>query len=67
MGNDFVLEYVLNDARTLKLRVYQRYEPDITSGSRFKIGSGLSWRREFDTFKEFFQGFQKDARRVENQ
>lgn len=64
VGNDFVFEYVLNDSRTLKLRVYQRLEPDITSGRRIKIGAGLSWRREFDTFKAFFQGFRKDAKRV---
>ncbi len=65
VGNDFVLEYILNDARSLKVRVYQRYEPDITSGGRFQVGTGLSWRREFDTFKEFFDGFKKDAKTLE--
>jgi hypothetical protein len=64
VGNDFVFEYVLNDARSLKLRIYQRFEPDITSGSRFKIGTGLSWRRDFDTFREFFKSFKKDVERV---
>lgn len=65
LGNDFVLEYVLNDSRSLKLRLYQRYEPDITSGSRFKIGTGLSWRREFDTFREFFAGLRKDSKSLQ--
>lgn len=61
IGNDVVLEYVLNDARSLKLRVYQRRQPDIASGRRLQIGTGLSWRREFDTLREFFAGFKRDT------
>ena len=61
IGNDVVLEYVLNDSRSLKLRVYQRRQPDIASGRRVQVGTGLSWRREFDSLSEFFAGFRKDA------
>ncbi len=61
VGNDVVLEYVLNDSRSLKLRVYQRRQPDIASGRRIQVGTGLSWRREFDSLSEFFDGFKKDA------
>ncbi|WP_406603348.1 translocation/assembly module TamB domain-containing protein [Neolewinella xylanilytica] len=61
IGNDVVLEYVLNDSRSLKLRVYQRRQPDIASGRRIQVGTGLSWRREFDSLSEFFAGFRKDA------
>jgi len=61
IGNNFVIEYVLNDSRTLKLRGYQRRDPDIAGARRIQVGTGLSWRREFDTFKEFFAGFRKDA------
>lgn len=63
VGNNFVLEYVLNDSRTLKLRGYERLQPDIAGGRRIQVGTGLSWRREFDTFKEFFAGFKKDVER----
>ncbi len=63
VGNNFVLEYVLNDSRTLKLRGYERLQPDIAGGRRIQVGTGLSWRREFDTFKEFFDGFKKDVAR----
>ncbi|TXF91547.1 hypothetical protein FUA23_02285 [Neolewinella aurantiaca] len=63
VGNNFVLEYVLNDSRTLKLRGYERLQPDIAGGRRIQVGTGLSWRREFDTFKEFFDGFKKDVER----
>ncbi|MEO0734713.1 MAG: translocation/assembly module TamB domain-containing protein, partial [Bacteroidota bacterium] len=62
VGNDVVIEYILNDSRSLKLRVYQRLEPDIAGGRRLQVGTGLSWRREFDTLREFFAGFKKDAR-----
>ena len=63
VGNNFVLEYVLNDSRTLKLRGYERLQPDIAGGRRIQVGTGLSWRREFDTFREFFDGFKKDVER----
>ncbi|THH41127.1 translocation/assembly module TamB domain-containing protein [Neolewinella litorea] len=61
IGNDVVLEYVLNDSRSLKLRVYQRRQPDIASGRRLQVGTGLSWKREFDSLSEFFDGFRKDV------
>ncbi|MGB3801160.1 MAG: translocation/assembly module TamB domain-containing protein, partial [Lewinella sp.] len=61
IGNDVVLEYVLNDSRSLKLRVYQRLQPDISSRRRIQVGTGLSWRREFDSLSEFFAGFKSDA------
>ena len=61
IGNDIVLEYVLNDSRSLKLRVYQRRQPDIANGRRLQVGTGLSWKREFDNLSEFFDGFRRDA------
>jgi hypothetical protein len=64
VGNNLVLEYVLNGSRTLKLRGYERLQPDIAGGRRIQVGTGLSWRREFDTFSEFFDGFKKDVERV---
>jgi hypothetical protein len=65
VGNNLVLEYVLNDSRTLKLRGYERLQPDIAGGRRIQVGTGLSWRREFDTFREFFDGFKKDVERTQ--
>ena len=61
VGNNLVLEYILNNSRTLKVRVYERIEPDIAARSRLQVGTGLTWRREFDTFEEFFRGLRKDA------
>ncbi|MCB0557900.1 MAG: translocation/assembly module TamB domain-containing protein [Lewinellaceae bacterium] len=66
VGNDLVIEYVLNRDRTLKLRVYQRLEPDIGGGSRLEVGTGLSYRKEFDNFGEFIRSFRKDGKRVKD-
>lgn len=64
IGNEFTLEYVLNDARTLKLRVYQRLQPDLLSDRRLQLGAGISWRKEFNTFGEFFAGLKKDGQKI---
>ena len=63
VGNDVVIEYVINRDRTLKLRVYQRLEPDIGGGSRLEVGTGISYRKEFDNFGEFIRSFRKDGKR----
>lgn len=64
VGNDLVIEYVLNRDRTLKLRIYQRLEPDIGGGSRLEVGTGLSFRKEFDNFGEFVRSFRQAGKRV---
>lgn len=66
VGNDFVLEYVLNKNRTLKLRIYQRLRPDIGGGRRFEVGTGLSYRREFDSFSEFLRSLRKSASKMKD-
>ncbi len=55
IGNDLVIEYTLNKDRTLKLRVYQKLQPDLGGGSRLQVGTGLSFRREYDEFSEFLK------------
>lgn len=62
IGNDIVIEYVINDARTLKLRVYQRLEPEIGGVRRLQVGAGLSYRREFNSFNEFLKSLKRDAK-----
>jgi hypothetical protein len=63
VGNDLIIEYILNKDRSLKLRVYQRLRPDIGGGSRLEVGTGLSFRREFDTFGEFLNSMKKDSKK----
>ncbi|MCB0609358.1 MAG: translocation/assembly module TamB domain-containing protein [Lewinellaceae bacterium] len=62
LGNDLVLEYALNEPRTLKVRIYQRLQPDIAGGRRLQIGAGLSYRKEFNNFKEFFEDMRKSVK-----
>lgn len=63
LGNDLVLEYALNNQRTLKVRVYQRLEPDIAAGRRLQIGAGLSYRKEFNNFREFFEDMRTNVKK----
>ncbi|MEM9836503.1 MAG: translocation/assembly module TamB domain-containing protein [Bacteroidota bacterium] len=61
IGNEFSLDYVINDARTIKLRMYQRLQPDLLTDRRLQFGLGLSWRKEFNTLREFFSNMRKDS------
>ena len=58
VGNDLKFEIEINEDRNLKLRIYQRLEPDI-GGRKLEIGAGLSYRKEFDTFGEFLRSFRE--------
>lgn len=62
VGNDVIIEYVLNRDRSLKLKVYQRLQPDIGGGRRLQVGTGLSFRKEFDNFGDFLRSFRRDAK-----
>ncbi len=62
IGNDIIIEYALNRNRNLQLRLYQRREPDVGGGRRLQVGGGLSWRKEFNTFREFWESLKTDAK-----
>lgn len=66
VGDDIIIEYILNKNRTLKLKIYQKLEPDISGGRRFQVGTGLSYRREFDSFSDFFESLKKASEKVDN-
>ena len=54
-GTDLAFEYAITPSRDLKVRLYQRREPDLGVGQRWEIGTGLTWRKEFNTFEEFWR------------
>lgn len=64
IGNDVVIEYILNSNRTLKLRIFQTLQPDIGGGRRLEVGTGLSYRKEFNSFKEFWDSFRGSAKKL---
>lgn len=59
VGNDLIFEAMINEERTVTLRVYQKSAPDI-GGRKLEIGAGISYRKEFDSFGEFLRSFKKD-------
>ncbi|MFK7947465.1 MAG: translocation/assembly module TamB domain-containing protein [Saprospiraceae bacterium] len=47
---DFVVEYIVSENGRLRLKAYNRSEPDIT-GNRNQTGIGASYSIEFDSFR----------------
>ncbi|MDX1408736.1 MAG: translocation/assembly module TamB domain-containing protein, partial [Saprospiraceae bacterium] len=62
-AGDYALEYVLTADRRLKVRFYHRNELTI-EGRKSKVGIGLSYRREFDSFGEWLKGLDKEAKKL---
>ncbi|MEL6831804.1 MAG: translocation/assembly module TamB domain-containing protein [Bacteroidota bacterium] len=54
-GENIVLEYAISSNRDLKIRLYERRDQDIGGGRRLQVGTGLSWRKEFHSFSDFWQ------------
>ena len=59
LGNDVVVEYDLSKDKSLKFRVYQKLQPDF-SGRRLRFGAGVSYRKEFESFSDFFSSLKKN-------
>jgi hypothetical protein len=59
LGNDVVVEYDLSKDKSLKFRVYQKLQPDF-SGRRLRFGAGVSYRKEFESFSDFFNSLKKN-------
>ena len=53
--HDFVLEYSITEDNRLKAKLYQRTEPYVFEKTS-KLGVGLSYQKEFDSFYEFLRG-----------
>lgn len=60
---DYALEYLLTKDGRLKIRSYFRNERTI-EGPKNKLGIGLAWRREFDSFSEWLGGLEGEARKM---
>jgi len=63
-GSDFVAEYYLTENRRFKVRFYQRSEQALDGNRNNRMGIGLNYRRQFNTFKEFFEGLVEDAKKT---
>ena len=58
VGTDVVIEYAITPDRNLKLRIFQKLQPDV-GGRRFQVGTGLSFRKEYNSLADFFKSFKK--------
>ena len=67
-AGDILIEVILSKNRRYRMQVYNRFEPDYTTGSknRRKTGFGLSYKREFNSFSDLFKGM-KEAIGSQNQ
>ncbi len=63
-GSDFVAEYYLTENRRFKVRFYQRSEQALDGNRNNRMGIGLNYRRQFNTFEEFFDGLKRDAKKT---
>lgn len=54
LGYEFILEYVLTADHRLKIKAYGGSETDLTGGYRKRGGVSLSYRKEFDSWRELF-------------
>jgi hypothetical protein len=62
---DFALEFRLTEDRKLKVRLYGKYDIDIsTFGLREKYGLGVAYRTEFGSMTDFEENIKKAARKT---
>lgn len=61
VGGDFIIEYAITESGNLKMRAYSRSENDLF-GPRIRSGVGISYDREFDSFKELFEDIKQDIK-----
>jgi hypothetical protein len=62
IAGDLAVEYYLTPARRLKIKFYNRNDQTIY-GPRQRTGVGLSFRKEFDHFRELFKGGKREQGR----
>ncbi|MCB0662874.1 MAG: translocation/assembly module TamB domain-containing protein, partial [Saprospiraceae bacterium] len=65
-SGDFTIEYALTADRRLKIKAYASQETVIGNGTRTRYGAGLSYRNEFDNFKELIDGIKQGFKKAQN-
>ncbi len=56
LAGDLLIEYLLTPDGRFKLRFYQESEQTIAATRENRTGFGLTYSREFDSFRELFKG-----------
>lgn len=55
-GEDVVIEFIITKNRHWRLKVFQRLEPGYDGGRRNSFGTGLSFRKDYESFDEMSKG-----------
>ncbi len=66
-AGDILVEIILSKNRRYRMQVYNRFEPDYTTGSknRRKTGFGLSYKKEFNSLSDLFKGMKEAVGDIE--
>ncbi len=64
LAGDLLIEYLLTDDGRFKLRFYQQSDQNITGDRRNRTGIGLTYQREFNTWRELFVKKKKQKKRL---
>ncbi len=59
------LEYFITQDRQLKLNVYTRFDDDILNNARYRTGTGITFRKEFDDFSDLINIFNSTKKSIE--
>lgn len=60
IGENVIIELAISKNRDFKLRFYERRDQDIGGGRRIQAGTGVSWRKEFDSFHAFWESLKQN-------
>jgi hypothetical protein len=59
IGENVIIELAISKNRDFKLRFYERRDQDIGGGRRIQAGTGVSWRKEFNSFQAFWESLKQ--------
>ncbi len=64
LAGDLLIEYLLTPDGRFKLRFYQESDQTITGDRRNQTGVGITYRREFDNWKDFLKRDKKNKKKI---
>lgn len=67
LTGNFVLGIDITEDRKWRFRAYQRFEPEFDGSDQSKTGLGISYRSEFDSFKDMVKRMNKKHKELSGQ
>jgi len=66
LTGDFRAEYQLKEGGNVRLNIFRTSNYDVLAGNITRAGAGISWRKSFDSFDEFWHGVKYGKRATIN-